>query len=222
MINLQGSLKEINERITNMIKKTSRGIEVLLLTLESDNFDKHLYGESKLIEEECDELEVTIEEESTYALVRYQPAAGDLRYILGVMKMITDLERISDLCTGTMSLIKAVYKCENKSVLIEPLERMIKKIVNIFELFEKSFIEKEITKSYLILGLDDEVDEIRDEVYEETGKKIQGNAELINAGLKVIVIAQKFERIADIIQNLAETNIYISKGDVLKHKDIEE
>lgn len=222
MINLEESLVEINERVINMIRKTSRAIEVLALTLDLEKFDKYLYGESKLIEEECDELEISIEEEATIALVRYQPAAGDLRYILGIMKIIMDLERISDLSTGIMRLVKSVYKCENKCELVEPLRRMSKKIKTIFEIFERSFIEKNMTNSYLVLGLDDEIDEIRDEVYNETGKKIEGNIELINAGLKVVAIAQKFERMADLIQNLAEINIYISKGDILKHKGIEE
>lgn len=221
MINLEQSLNMINEKVIEMIKKTSRGINIISLTLEKNEFDKLLYGESKLIEEDCDDLDVSIEENATYALVRYQPAAGDLRYLLGILEIIVNLERICDLAAGVMKLIKKVYSDEKKEVFLNQIKDMVEKVLAVMKNFEESFLSDNVELSYLVLGLDDDINEIRDQIKLFVSNKMKEDVSLIDSGINVIFIAQKLERIGDLIQNLAEMKIYISKGDFLKHKKID-
>jgi phosphate transport system protein len=74
----------------------------------------------------------------------------------------------------------------------------------------------------MILGLDEEIDGIRDECIILAKQKMTEEKNMILAGINNIIIAQKFERIADIIENLAESYVYISKGIDIRHKNLTE
>jgi phosphate transport system protein len=157
-------------------------------------------------------------------IARFQPAAGDLRYLVGVLQIVTDLERISDLNTGILKLIKRSVRDENmiNDKVLKILSEMSGKVLKIFRTFELAFIEKKIENTYFVFGLDDEVDELRDNCIREVEEIVKEDINFISKASKVIVVAQKFERIADIIQNLSENYVYIRKGDVLKHQTMGE
>jgi len=72
---------------------------------------------------------------------------------------------------------------------------------------------------YLLFGLDDEVDKLRSECIKTAMAKMIEDKDMIEVGVTNIIIAQKYERIADIIGNLAESLIFISKGEDIRHKN---
>ncbi|MBZ4683433.1 MAG: phosphate uptake regulator, PhoU [Fusobacteriales bacterium] len=224
MRNLNQTLDVINEKTVEMIKKSIRGVEIIDIILKKGEFDKSLYGESKLLEEDCDDLELVLDEMVVETIARFQPAAGDLRYLVGVLQIVTDLERISDLNTGILKLIKRSVRDENmiNDKVLKILSEMSGKVLKIFRTFELAFIEKKIENTYFVFGLDDEVDELRDNCIREVEEIVKEDINFISKASKVIVVAQKFERIADIIQNLSENYVYIRKGDVLKHQTMGE
>jgi phosphate transport system protein len=224
MRNLNQALDVINEKTVEMIKKSIRGVEIIDIILKKGEFDKSLYGESKLLEEDCDDLELVLDEMVVETIARFQPAAGDLRYLVGVLQIVTDLERISDLNTGILKLIKRSVRDENmiNDKVLKILSEMSGKVLKIFRTFELAFIEKKIENTYFVFGLDDEVDELRDNCIREVEEIVKEDINFISKASKVIVVAQKFERIADIIQNLSENYVYIRKGDVLKHQTMGE
>ncbi|MDN5303227.1 MAG: phosphate transport system protein [Fusobacteriaceae bacterium] len=224
MRNLNQTLDVINEKTVEMIKKSIRGVEIIDIILKKGEFDKSLYGESKLLEEDCDDLELVLDEMVVETIARFQPAAGDLRYLVGVLQIVTDLERISDLNTGILKLIKRSVRDENmiNDKVLKILSEMSGKVLKIFRTFELAFIEKKIENTYFVFGLDDEVDELRDNCIREVEEIVKEDINFISKASKVIVVAQKFKRIADIIQNLSENYVYIRKGDVLKHQTMGE
>ncbi|TDT70550.1 phosphate transport system protein [Hypnocyclicus thermotrophus] len=224
MRNLEQTLNIINEKTVEMIKKSIRGLEIIDIILKKGEFDKSLYGESKLLEEDCDDLELVLDELIVETIARFQPAAGNLRYLVGVLQIVTDLERISDLNTGILKLIKRSVRDENmlNKTVLEILENMSAKVLKIFKTFELAFIEKKIENTYFVFGLDDEIDDLRDDCIKTVEELVKKDINFVSKASKVIVVAQKFERIADIIQNLSENYVYIRKGDVLKHQTMGE
>ncbi len=220
MKSLVGNLDIIDKDIIEVLLRVERSLEIVKNLITKKEFDKSLYGECKIIEEEVDELELTIDELVINSIARFQPAASNLRYLVKVQELTTDLERISDLTVGIGKRIKGLYKeglGENKD--ITHLSKLIDKVIYIFRLFKDAFIEKKIDNTYLILGLDEEVDELRDESIKVAVEKIYENKELTLIGVNNIIIAQKIERIADLIENLAESYIYISKGEDIRHQN---
>ena len=71
---------------------------------------------------------------------------------------------------------------------------------------------------YILSGLDDEVDILRSKCIKTAMEKMSEDKELVPAGVTNIIVAQKYERIADTIENLAESLLYISKGEDIRHK----
>lgn len=220
MKSLVENLDIIDKDIIEVLLRVERSLEIVKNLITKKEFDKSLYGECKIIEEEVDELELTIDELVINSIARFQPAASNLRYLVKVQELTTDLERISDLTVGIGKRIKGLYKeglGENKD--ITHLSELIDKVIYIFRLFKDAFIEKKIDNTYLILGLDEEIDELRDESIKVAVEKIYEDKELTLIGVNNIIIAQKIERIADLIENLAESYVYISKGEDIRHQN---
>lgn len=220
MKSLVENLDIIDKDIIEVLLRVERSLEIVKNLITKKEFDKSLYGECKIIEEEVDDLELTIDELVINSIARFQPAASNLRYLVKVQELTADLERISDLTVGIGKRIKGLYKeglGENKDITY--LSELIDKVIYIFRLFKDAFIEKKIDNTYLILGLDEEIDELRDESIKVAVEKIYEDKELTLIGVNNIIIAQKIERIADLIENLAESYVYISKGEDIRHQN---
>lgn len=219
MRNLDEYLESIEKSIIELINRVDRSLEITKEISGKSNFDKALYGEVKVIEEEADDLELTIDEISITAIARFQPAASDLRYLVKIMEMTTDLERITDLTVGILKFYKKAEKMGYKKSNLLIIKNLSGKVKALFELFKAGFIEKSSQNIYMILGLDDEVNELRADAIKLSIETMKESVDNINCGVQDIVVAQKYERIADIIQNLAESYIYISKGKDIRHQN---
>ena len=97
------------------------------------------------------------------------------------------------------------------------------KVEQMFDLFLKCYYEEELNYAYLILSLDDEVNNFKTAVIESTKKiLIDKNGEKDTDYLGALFISQHLERIGDTIKNLAEIVIYIYNGVDIRHIDYEE
>ncbi len=218
MRNIDESVKEINQMLIEMIKSSERMLKLTIEILKGDVLNKELYGEAKVLEEELNEYQIKIDEKVVETIAMYQPAAFDLRLLISVMHMNTDLERIGDLSIGTIKMIKHLFKEMgeiNKEIV--PIAQMGEKVVRMYELFVRGYIDKKVENGYIILGLDDEIDLMKKEHIEAIKCKIQENIEYLNCGIDNIFISKNYERIADNITNLAEALVYIHKGEDLRH-----
>lgn len=220
MNNLQETLQIIDKELLEMLYKVDRALVLVQQVISKNEFDVKVYGEIKLIEEETDEIQVSLDEKVITAIARFQPAAGDLRYLTKISAITTDLERITDILVGVMKAVRKYYDKENNANKnITFLPQITEKVTYIFRLFKTAFIEKKMDNIYMIFGLDDDVDKLRTECISIAMEKMYEDKDMIHAGITNIIIAQKYERIADIIENLSESLIYISKGEDIRHKN---
>lgn len=223
MKNFDGNLKQLNHMSIEMIKNAERILKISVEVLKGTEFNKKLYGEAKVIEEELNDFQVKIDEKGVEIIARFQPAASDLRKIIGIMHMNVDLERVGDLSIKILKTLKHLFK--NKGNLekeIVPMSEMGEKVINMFIIFLKGYIEQNVENGYLVLGLDDEIDQIKRENIDKIKKKIKSDIEYVDVGLENVLITKSYERIADNITNLAESLIYIHKGEDLRHKVVAE
>lgn len=166
---------------------------------------------------EIDQLEVEFEEECLKILALYQPVAADLRFIIAIMKINNDLERIGDLAAHIAS--KAAPFAKNETIAIPPeLEEMAGKCRHMLKGSLDALVNLDTTLARTIGACDDEVDEINRHISQRVRLEIRKQPEQLDGLMGIISVARNVERIADHATNIAEDLIYLVEGDIVRHK----
>lgn len=165
-----------------------------------------------------DELEVEIEEECLKAIALYQPVAIDLRFLGVTIKINNDLERIGDEAVNMAHRVKMLAEKGDQEKYYDyfPMGRKVK---NMLSKSLNAFVEKDVLAAKEVLFADDEIDMLRNDIYEEL--KNLGDARAINTAslLNFFLISRHLERVADHATNIAEEVIYMVEGEIVRHVD---
>jgi phosphate transport system protein len=165
---------------------------------------------------EINDLQMDIDNRSLKLLATQSPLAVDLRLITSAMKINADLERIGD---------QAVNIAESALVLIPqpPLKPLID-IPRMAMIAEKmirdsldAFVKKDPELARDVLRRDDEVDELKDQVFRELLTYMMADPGTIQRALSLILISRNLERIADHATNIAEDVIFITEARDVRH-----
>jgi len=166
---------------------------------------------ANLMELEIDKLSITI-------LAQYCPKAGNLREVLMMLKISTDLERMADHCVGIChSSFDLLYnvefrkEIENISDESQQVGIMLKKSI-------MAFIESDTKLAKKVCKKDIFINIFRDEKTELYLSMMKNNPNEIPMYFELIKICDRLERIADLSTNIAEDVFFISKGKIIKHK----
>ena len=96
------------------------------------------------------------------------------------------------------------------------LENFLIKIDDIFQKYMEAFIEKDEKKAYVLLGMDEEINEIRGEIDSIIGSQMKEESKNIDAGILMLLINKKYERVSDKITQLAMSSIYNFSGENMR------
>ena len=165
---------------------------------------------------EIDLAEVNLEEECLKILALYQPVAVDLRFIITVLKVNSDLERIGDLAVNISEVV--LYLSERDAFPI-PFDfvDMAAKAGRMFRDSLNALVDQDILLAEKVRRSDDAVDEIYEEAYNKISSDMKKNTEHIAPLLQVIRISTALERIGDLACNIAEDVIYLVDGSIVRH-----
>ncbi len=165
-------------------------------------------------------LEVQCDEMTRNILVRRQPAAGDLRFIIATIKVVTDLERMGDLAAGiaegALRLMDSPPK--NFSNLEAMGEKVLRQVSRALDALSRGDIELAMT----VIEKDRGVDDLYKSMYRETITYMLEDPRAITASLILSNAAKNLERIADHATNIAEMVIYTIQGHDIRHVDHDE
>ena len=217
MRNLEERLDDIRDIVSETLKDCKRSLDVVGLIMEKGNFDDSLYGEVKSIEDRINHFELQVDDEVVKTIARFQPFAINLRFLIGVAKFSSQLERMSDLTLNILKVLKHSKNIEAYRGL--NLIEMHAKVNHMFELFLKTYYQEELSYAYLILTLDEEVNSFKTQVIEATKASLRASTieERDLDNLEALFISQHLERIGDSIKNLAEIVVYIYNGIDIRH-----
>jgi phosphate transport system protein len=170
---------------------------------------------------EIDQMEIDVEEECLRALALYQPVAVDLRFLIAVIKINNDLERIGDETVNVAERVTSLSKQirlafrYDYSDMMEKAQDMLKKSLD-------SLVNMNLDLAFEVLTLDDEVDQINRDAYDAIKAAMRKNAEGEDIGplINMLLIARHIERLADHTTNIAEEVIYMIEGDIVRHGNI--
>ena len=168
-------------------------------------------------------LEVEIDESCNQIIARRQPAAGDLRMVITVIKTITDLERIGDEAEKIARMAKLLSQKER---LILPRYNEIKNAANmVLDMLRKSldaFARLDLTTAAQVVRQDEQVDEEFRSIMRYLITFMMEDPRTITTSLEILFVAKAIERIGDHAKNMAEYVVYMVKGRDVRHVTVEE
>lgn len=205
--------KELNE-MWNLVNSQLNIAGEALLSLDSEAATQVLLRERRV-----NAHELKIDSDCEDAIALYAPVAIDLRFILAVLKINTNLERIADFAEGIARFIITFPSLNLEAELLNNLriERMITEIKEMLLLGQKAFNNENSLEAAQIFTKDALVDEINNNAPEIISKYIEGNPERALSALNLIGIIRKMERVGDHCNNIAEEIIFFLDAKILKH-----
>lgn len=172
-------------------------------------------------DDQIDQMEVEIERRCIRMIALYQPEAVDLRLIMGIYKIVSDLERIADEAENIAQ--RALLLSQEPP--LKPYINLTLMAANVKSMIEDavlSFFQRDTSLAKKVIEKDDMVDELYHQVQRELITYMLEDPRNIKRALHLSFIARHFERMADHAENIAEMTIYWSEGEMVKHQHIKE
>ena len=165
-----------------------------------------------------DEREVEVEEECLKILALYQPVAGDLRFLIAVIKINSELERIGDLASNIAE--RALELSAAPEPLAPPagLPVMADRTGTILEKALDALVQQDAAAARCVLGADAEVNHLYHELIEELKGRIRHDIEHLDQIVLLFSVARYLERLADHATNIAEDVLYMVEGEIRRHQ----
>lgn len=165
-----------------------------------------------------DELEWEIEERCVKLIGKEQPMAIDLRTIITSTKIATDIERMAD---HAVDIAKIAKRLKNELYIKELIDipRMAEIVREMIKKSLEAFVDKDVEKAYIACKMDDEIDAIYKEIFNELLPIMNKKPETINQCTQFLFVCKFLERIGDHVTNICEWIIYAATGE---RKDLNE
>jgi phosphate transport system protein len=168
-------------------------------------------------EEEMDLLCIEIDDRCFTQLALQQPMASDLRFLVAAIKINSDLERIGDQAVSIALRARSLIAQAQLKPLID-IPRMATIVQEMVRNSLDAFVRQDPELARHVIDGDDEVDNLRDQVFRELLTYMMGDTATIPRALDLILISRNLERIADHSTNIAEDVIYIVRGEDVRER----
>jgi phosphate transport system protein len=152
-----------------------------------------------------------IEEKCIQLIATQQPMAGDLRNIICILNIITDLERIGDYAEGIAKIVLMIGDEPPLKPLID-IPRMADKMVDMLRRSLDALVNHNADSARNIIAEDDEVDALYDQVFRELLSFMIENPQTITRATRLIWVAHNLERSADRVTNICERVVFFVTG----------
>jgi len=211
---LQKELEKIKKRVLSLGAMVEDRVRIAGSAVEQ--LDAALAARIVETDWEIDEMEVEIEEECLKILALHQPVAVDLRFLIAVIKINNDLERIADEALNIAERVQTISKREDPGFrfdyvdMTQKAERMLKRSLD-------ALVNLDVDMAFKVVVQDDEVDEMHRDAYQRTCREMTRRPEAIKYLLNYYLISRHLERIADHATNIAEEVIYLIEGEIVRH-----
>jgi phosphate transport system protein len=202
-------LREIQDDILAMGSMVGKAISRSVTALKNRDLDmaqqvvaddKKINGKRFEVEEKCVELIAT-----------QQPMASDLRIILAVLNILSEVERIGDYAEGIAKIAIMIGDEPPLKPLID-IPRMADQTINMLQQSLDAFINRDADAARKISAEDDVVDQLYDQVFRELLVFMTEDPRTITRATRLIWVAHNLERAADRITNICERVVYVVTG----------
>lgn len=169
-----------------------------------------------IFETHINELQIKIDNACLHILAKQGPVAKDLRLILSIIKINTDLERMGDQCVNIAHLGRELLE-RGFSSSMQDIEMMSVSVNKMVKGSLDSFVKMDVSAAKDIFQMDDEVDRLKNKVYKDSTALMRLQPENIQTLMDFILIARNLERLGDHATNIAEDVIFAFSGKDVRH-----
>ena len=217
MTQFEVEIQDVKSEVINMwqlvLSQLTKAKEALL------SFNKDLAREVMAREKRVNALELKIDRDCENIFALYCPVAIDLRFLLAVLKINTNLERIGDIADGIARYIAySPVKFNTGFLESSRLIEMYNGSISILSDTQASFEFENTILARTIFSRDDVLDTINKNADDNISKYIHEDLNNINEALNILSIIRKLERVGDQSKNIAEEIIFYVEAKVLKHQ----
>jgi phosphate transport system protein len=202
--------KEILEMGSLVEKATRKSIEAL------EQRDAELAREVIEGDDLLDAKEVEVEEECLKVLALHQPVAADLRFIVTVLKVNNDLERMGDLAKNIAERSLDIV-LDRKSVPPQ-IREMADRVQGMVTRSLDALVRMDPWIARAVLGDDDAIDELNGRIHALFCAEMERDSKTVSNALSLVLVSRHLERIADQATNIAEDVIFTVEGELVRHR----
>jgi len=211
---LQREIEQLKKRILALGATVESSVHKAVYAVEhrdTDVADEVIDGDKAI-----DQAEVDLEEDCLKVLALHQPVAIDLRFIVAVLKINNDLERIGDLSVNMTE--RAVFLASRRHVNV-PFDLYVfaEKVQEMVRHSLDSLVNLDVTMARDVCRMDDEVDNLNRRAFESVTRVIQAQPDNAETLIAYLSVSRYLERIADHATNVAEDVIYMIEGVIARH-----
>lgn len=214
-INFQQQLIALKDKLLAMAALSQQALE---LSVEAySNRDLSLSLHVREIEAAINSAETSVDEMAYELLAKEQPMAVDLRFILSIIKINGDLERIGDQATNIAERAAALDRQPSIALPVDIAE-MGDKVGVMIRRAIQSLLEGDVALAESVIAMDEEIDTLNRAIQANLVSVMQQRPEVAEQSLSAIIVGRNLERAGDHATNIAEDVIFWIRGNDVRHK----
>jgi len=198
----------VEKQVTDALAAVEQGDVALAKQVLSNDYQVNAY-------------EVSIDDECTRIIAKRQPAAGDLRLIMAIVKTIADLERIGDEAQKIAKVALESFSSQQQDLLVN-LDNLGRRVLEFLQASLDAFTRMDCDTAIKIHQMDDKINREYEALMRQLMTYMMEDPRSIPQVMTVIWSARALERIGDRCQNICEYIIYFVKGKVVRHTTAED
>lgn len=205
LLNLHNQFYEMGMLVSKAIHRSVRAYV---------NHDKELAKQVIEHDEEINNLEIQLEKKSFEMIALQQPVTTDLRRIITVMKVSSDLERMGDHAVSISKstiLVKGQTRIPEIEKEISDMSDSVKKMVDNVLV---AYVKMDQQDAKMIAAMDERVNQHFRDIYDHTIEAMKANPDTVISGTDYLNVAQYLERIGDYVTNICEWIVYLATGKI--------
>ena len=215
MRRFEEDFKLLNDTLQEMGALVAHSVHKSVFALIDKNED---YAHQVLRDESrIDQMEIQIDDLASSLIVREQPMARDMRFVVVAIKINTDLERMGDLA---VNVVERALSLMRQPALPEAID--FSEIANLVESMVlgslDAFVQRDAQIARAVLASDDRVDQCRNIIHQQVMALMQREPSTIARAVDHLIIARSLERIGDHATNIAEDVIFMVQGIDVRHQ----
>jgi phosphate transport system protein len=208
-----GELKDI------LLEMSARAEELVELSVDAlVRRDVNRAAQVIAADREIDRMEVDAEQLAVQLLALQQPMARDLRFLIGAIKVISDLERVGDHAVNIAQSVQRLHPLPPTALPEASLMDMASRARSMLADALDAFVRADGALGRDVCRRDDEVDALHDTLFRVLLTHMMADPRTINPSLELLLVSRNLERVADIATNISEDAVYLAEGKQIKHR----
>jgi len=214
-VHLQRDIEDIKKKIIALSTLVEENVARAVKAAETR--DAVLAAKTIELDADIDKQEIVIEDACLKTLALNQPVAADLRFIVAVLKINSDLERIGDMAVNIAERAEELCLQDTQEVAFFDWHAMVDKVRLMLKKSLDSLINLDPVLAQSVCASDDEIDAMNRGMFTKTIAALKTRPENAEYLIHLLSISRHLERIADHTTNIAEDVLYMTEGYIVRH-----